>query len=130
MTLKERIDEFDDWDDEAYEDERGDIEYDNFDDHEAEDGYGNDEFLNGPLDSDEMDALDSMGLSAHEQSVDDWWKGLQSDIDDRTDEEREADAEADKWLGENETIDTLNAKEAKLQEALKAVQNAKEKLQK
>ena len=63
-------------------------------------------------------------------SVEDWWKGLQNDIDDRSEDEKRADAEADEWLGENETIDTLNAKEAKLQEALKAVREAKAKLSK
>lgn len=128
MTLKEQLDSFDDWDDEAFEDERGEIEYDNFDDHEAEDGYGRDEFRDGTLDSSEEEALDAMGMSSG--SVEDWWKGLQNDIDDRSEDEKRADAEADEWLGENETIDTLNAKEAKLQEALKAVREAKAKLSK
>lgn len=128
MTLKEQLDSFDDWDDEAFEDERGEIEYDNFDDHEAEDGYGRDEFKDGTLDSSEEEALDAMGMSSG--SVEDWWKGLQNDIDDRSEDEKRADAEADEWLGENETIDTLNAKEAKLQEALKAVREAKAKLSK
>ena len=128
MTLKEQLDSFDDWDDEAFEDERGEIEYDNFDDHEAEDGYGRDEFRDGTLDSSEEEALDAMGMSSG--SVEDWWKGLQNDIDDRSEDEKRSDAEADEWLGENETIDTLNAKEAKLQEALKAVREAKAKLSK
>ena len=125
--LKEELDEFDDWNDEAYEDERGDIEYDNFDDHEAEDGYGHDEFQNGSLESAEQEALNSMGLS--EVSVDDWWSQLQNG-DVRSDEEKEADADADSFLAANESIESLNAKEAKLREALKEIEDAKAKLTK
>lgn len=124
--LKEELDEFDDWNDEAYEDERGDIEYDNFDDHEAEDGYGRDEFQDGSLDMDEETAMDALG---RDSSVDEWWERLQ-DGDVRSDEEKEADAEADSFLAANESIESLNAKEAKLREALKEIEDAKAKLTK
>ena len=124
--LKEELDEFDDWNDEAYEDERGDIEYDNFDDHEAEDGYGRDEFLDGSDDLDEESAMDAIGTDS---SVDEWWERLQNG-DVRSDEEKEADAEADSFLTANESIDSLNAKEAKLREALKEIEDAKAKLTK
>lgn len=124
--LKEELDEFDDWNDEAYEDERGDIEYDNFDDHEAEDGYGRDEFLDGSDDMDEESAMDALG---RDDSVDEWWNRLQNG-DVRSDEEKEADAEADSFLAANESIESLNAKEAKLREALKEIEDAKAKLTK
>lgn len=124
--LKEELDEFDDWNDEAYEDERGDIEYDNFDDHEAEDGYGRDEFQDGSLDMDDEAAIAAIGMS--DMSVDDWWNALNSDT--RNDEEKEADAEADSFLAANESIESLNAKEAKLREALKEIEDAKAKLTK
>lgn len=127
MTLKEQLDKFNEWHDEDYEDERGAIEYDNFDDHEAEDGYGRDEFVDGSDDLSEEEAMDAMGLN--DSSVDDWWASLGAS-DTRTEEEKEADSAADEWLGENETVDSLTAKEAKLQEALKAVQEAKAKLAK
>lgn len=120
--IKEAIDEFDDWDDEAYGDERGAIEYDNFDDHEAEDGYGRDEFLDG---SDEGEALDANGWS--DVSADEWWERLQSG-DVRDDDEKASDEEADSFLAANESLATLNAKEAKLREALKEVLAAKFRL--
>ena len=120
--IKEAIDEFDDWDDEAYDDERGAIEYDNFDDHEAEDGYGRDEFLDG---SDEGEALDANGWS--DVSADEWWERLQSG-DVRDDDEKASDEEADSFLAANESLATLNAKEAKLREALKEVLAAKFRL--
>lgn len=120
--IKEAIDEFDDWDDEAYGDERGAIEYDNFDDHEAEDGYGRDEFLDG---SDEGEALDANGWS--DVSADEWWERLQSG-DIRDDDEKASDEEADSFLAANESLATLNAKEAKLREALKEVLAAKFRL--
>lgn len=120
--IKEAIDEFDDWDDEAYGDERGAIEYDNFDDHEAEDGYGRDEFLDG---SDDGEALDANGWS--DVSADEWWERLQSG-DIRDDDEKASDEEADSFLAANESLATLNAKEAKLREALKEVLAAKFRL--
>ena len=120
--IKEAIDEFDDWDDEAYGDERGAIEYDNFDDHETEDGYGRDEFLDG---SDEGEALDANGWS--DVSADEWWERLQSG-DVRDDDEKASDEEADSFLAANESLATLNAKEAKLREALKEVLAAKFRL--
>jgi hypothetical protein len=120
--IKEAIDEFDDWDDEAYGDEREAIEYDNFDDHEAEDGYGRDEFLDG---SDEGEALDANGWS--DVSADEWWERLQSG-DIRDDDEKASDEEADSFLAANESLATLNAKEAKLREALKEVLAAKFRL--
>lgn len=120
--IKEAIDEFDDWDDEAYDDERGAIQYDNFDDHEAEDGYGRDEFLDG---SDEGEALDANGWS--DVSADEWWERLQSG-DIRDDDEKASDEEADSFLAANESLATLNAKEAKLREALKEVLAAKFRL--
>lgn len=120
--IKEAIDEFDDWDDEAYGDERGAIQYDNFDDHEAEDGYGRDEFLDG---SDEGEALDANGWS--DVSADEWWERLQSG-DIRDDDEKASDEEADSFLAANESLATLNAKEAKLREALKEVLAAKFRL--
>lgn len=125
MTLKEQLDKFNEWHDEDYEDERGDIEYDNFDDHEAEDGYGRDEFIDGSDDytEDDLNNIDD------DSSVEDWWKALSSG-DIRTDDEKEADAEADSFLTANESIETLNAKEAKLREALKEVEAAKAKLTK
>ena len=120
--IKEAIDEFDDWDDEAYGEEREAIEYDNFDDHEAEDGYGRDEFLDG---SDEGEALDANGWS--DVSADEWWERLQSG-DIRDDDEKASDEEADSFLAANESLATLNAKEAKLREALKEVLAAKFRL--
>ena len=125
MTLKEQLDKFNEWHDEDYEDERGAIEYDNFDDHEAEDGYGRDEFIDGSDDYTE----DDLGNIDDDSSVEDWWKALSSG-DVRTDDEKEADAEADSFLTANESIETLNAKEAKLREALKEVEAAKAKLTK
>lgn len=124
--LKEELDAFDDWNDEAYEDERGDIEYDNFDDHEVEDGYGRDEFIDGSLDTDDKATLAALGMS--DMSIDEWWNSLKSDT--RSDEEKEADAEADRFLTANESIESLNAKEAKLREALKEIRDAKAKLTK
>lgn len=121
--LKEELDAFDDWNDEAYEDERGDIEYDNFDDHEVEDGYGRDEFIDGSDDIDEETAMDR--FVADDTSVDEWWSRLSnSDIQD------DDDNETDSFLAANESIESLNAKEAKLREALKEIEDAKAKLTK
>jgi hypothetical protein len=121
--LKEELDAFDDWNDEAYEDERGDIEYDNFDDHEVEDGYGRDEFIDGSDDIDEETAMDR--FVADDTSVDEWWSRLSNgDIQDDTDNE------TDSFLAANESIESLNAKEAKLREALKEIEDAKAKLTK
>lgn len=119
--LKEELDAFDDWNDEAYEDERGDIEYDNFDDHEVEDGYGRDEFIDGSDDIDEETAMDK--FMTDDTSIDEWWSRLSSgDIQD--------DDESDSFLAANESIESLNAKEAKLREALKEIRDAKAKLTK
>lgn len=119
--LKEELDAFDDWNDEAYEDERGDIEYDNFDDHEVEDGYGRDEFIDGSDDIDEETAMDK--FMTDDTSIDEWWSRLSSgDIQD--------DDESDSFLTANESIESLNAKEAKLREALKEIRDAKAKLTK
>lgn len=121
--LKEELDAFDDWNDEAYEDERGDIEYDNFDDHEVEDGYGRDEFIDGSDDIDEETAMDR--FVADDTSVDEWWSRLSNgDIQD------DDDNETDSFLAANESIESLNAKEAKLREALKEIEDAKAKLTK
>ena len=125
MTLKEQLDKFNEWHDEDYEDERGAIEYDNFDDHESEDGYGRDEFIEGSEDytEDDLNGIDG------DPSVEEWWEALSSG-DVRTEDEKEADAEADSFLTANESIATLNAKEAKLREALEEVKAAKAKLAK
>lgn len=121
--LKEELDAFDDWNDEAYEDERGDIEYDNFDDHEVEDGYGRDEFIDGSDDIDEETAMDR--FVADDTSVDEWWSRLSNgDIQD------DDDNETDSFLAANESIESLNAKEAKLREALKEIEDAKANLTK
>lgn len=122
MTLKEQIESFDDWDDDLYEDERGSIEYDNMDDHESEDGYDYDD-----VPDHEDEAIEARGWTQRDMDeVENWWNGFQDDIE----ESNEEDRAANEWLGENETIASLNAKEAKLQEALKAVQVAKAKLTK
>lgn len=121
--LKEELDAFDDWNDEAYEDERGDIEYDNFDDHEVEDGYGRDEFIDGSDDIDEETAMDR--FVADDTSVDEWWSRL-SNGDILDDDNNETDS----FLAANESIESLNAKEAKLREALKEIEDAKAKLTK
>lgn len=125
MTLKEQLDKFNEWHDEDYEDERGAIEYDNFDDHESEDGYGRDEFIEGSEDytEDDLNGIDG------DPSVEEWWEALSSG-DVRTEDEKEADAEADSFLTANESIATLNAKEAKLREALEEIEAAKAKLAK
>lgn len=125
MTLKEQLDKFNEWHDEDYEDERGAIEYDNFDDHESEDGYGRDEFIEGSEDytEDDLNGIDG------DPSVEEWWEALSSG-DVRTEDEKEADAEADSFLTANESIATLNAKEAKLREALEEIKAAKAKLAK
>lgn len=125
MTLKEQLDKFNEWHDEDYEDERGAIEYDNFDDHESEDGYGRDEFIEGSEDytEDDLNGIDG------DPSVEEWWEALSSG-DVRTEDEKEADAEADSFLTTNESIATLNAKEAKLREALEEIEAAKAKLAK
>lgn len=125
MTLKEQLDKFNEWHDEDYEDERGAIEYDNFDDHESEDGYGRDEFIEGSEDytEDDLNGIDG------DPSVEEWWEALSSG-DVRTEDEKEADAEADSFLTANESIATLNAKEAKLREALEEIKAAKAKLTK
>lgn len=125
MTLKEQLDKFNEWHDEDYEDERGAIEYDNFDDHESEDGYGRDEFIEG---SDDYTEDDLNGIDG-DPSVEEWWEALSSG-DVRTEDEKEADAEADSFLTANESIATLNAKEAKLREALEEIEAAKTKLAK
>lgn len=125
MTLKEQLDKFNEWHDEDYEDERGAIEYDNFDDHESEDGYGRDEFIEG---SDDYTEDDLNGIDG-DPSVEEWWEALSSG-DVRTEDEKEADAEADSFLTANESIATLNAKEAKLREALEEIEAAKTKLTK
>lgn len=125
MTLKEQLDKFNEWHDEDYEDERGAIEYDNFDDHESEDGYGRDEFIEG---SDDYTEDDLNGIDG-DPSVEEWWEALSSG-DVRTEDEKEADAEADSFLTANESIATLNAKEAKLREALEEIEAAKAKLAK
>lgn len=125
MTLKEQLDKFNEWHDEDYEDERGAIEYDNFDDHESEDGYGRDEFIEG---SDDYTEDDLNGIDG-DPSVEEWWEALSSG-DVRTEDEKEADAEADSFLTANESIATLNAKEAKLREALEEIEAAKAKLTK
>lgn len=125
MTLKEQLDKFNEWHDEDYEDERGAIEYDNFDDHESEDGYGRDEFIEG---SDDYTEDDLNGING-DPSVEEWWEALSSG-DVRTEDEKEADAEADSFLTANESIATLNAKEAKLREALEEIEAAKAKLTK
>lgn len=125
MTLKEQLDKFNEWHDEDYEDERGAIEYDNFDDHESEDGYGRDEFIDG---SDDYTEDDLNGIDG-DPSVEEWWEALSSG-DVRTEDEKEADAEADSFLTANESIATLNAKEAKLREALEEIEAAKAKLAK
>ena len=124
MTLKEQLDKFNEWHDEDYEDERA-IEYDNFDDHESEDGYGRDEFIEG---SDDYTEDDLNGIDG-DPSVEEWWEALSSG-DVRTEDEKEADAEADSFLTANESIATLNAKEAKLREALEEIEAAKAKLTK
>ena len=62
-------------------------------------------------------------------SVEEWWEALSSG-DVRTEDEKEADAEADSFLTANESIATLNAKEAKLREALEEIEAAKAKLTK
>lgn len=125
MTLKEQLDKFNEWHDEDYEDERGAIEYDNFDDHESEDGYGRDEFIEGSEDytEDDLNGIDG------DPSVEEWWEALSSG-DVRTEDEKETDAEADSFLTANESIATLNAKEAKLREALEEIEAAKAKLAK
>ncbi len=125
MTLKEQLDKFNEWHDEDYEDERGAIEYDNFDDHESEDGYSRDEFIEGSEDytEDDLNGIDG------DPSVEEWWEALSSG-DVRTEDEKEADAEADSFLTANESIATLNAKEAKLREALEEIEAAKAKLAK
>ena len=124
-SLKEAIDEFDDWDDEedTIADERGDIEYDDYGDGNIE-GTGNiDDYVN---DADE-DTLDSMGMSDHDEAVEDWFRTLNSDEDEGDEDEGD---EADQWLSAHESMESLNAKEAKLREALRAVRNAKLKLSK
>ena len=126
-SLKEALDEFD-FEDEAYEnepevDERGSIDYDDY-------GDGNVEGTGDVPDYEEEseDALDSMGMSAHdEDDLEEWFRTINNPEDEK--DECEGD-EADQWLSAHESIESLNAKEAKLREALRAVRNAKLKLNK
>ena len=122
-SLKEQLDDFD-WEDEEYVDDRGAIEYDDM-------GDGNVEGTGSMPDYEEEseEVLDAAGLSTHD-SVEEWYDSILSEgHEDDYHDDCEGD-EADQWLSAHESLESLNAKEAKLREALRAVRNAKLKLNK
>lgn len=119
-SLKEMLDDDSIWEESNYDDDDlNDFAANySFDDHEAEEGYATEDF-----DKEEQEALEGMGLSAKDMSVEDWVNSLSkgnsdSDKEDEDDEKSDWEKEADRILGEMKEL-SKEQKEKVLNEALK-----------